>query len=277
MFSAGNSRRLLIALTLLCCAGILSACSLQAQDDSQEDDFKSGPPPGQRTFTATCAGCHGLDGRGSEKGPNIAGNPKVQHLSAAQLSAIIANGVPGTGMPAFRSLSPAQVRSLVSYLHILQGKLASRTLTGDPTRGRNLFFGKGECSTCHTISGEGGFIGPDLTAFAASMSADSILKAILNPVRIVPAGYKSAAVTTRDGNRVEGVIRNEDNFSLQLQTTDGSFHFFQKSELQNVEYLSRSSMPSNYSERLSQTELDDLTSFLMGAGSPSKASESNKQ
>ena len=134
----------------------------------------------------------------------------------------------------------------------------ARALPGDAERGKKIFSGKGQCSTCHTISGEGGFIGPDLSAYGSALSAEAILKAILNPVRIAPPGYKSAAVTTADGTRVEGVVRNEDNFSVQLQQTDGSFHFFQKSEVRSVEYLDHSLMPTNYREQLSASELNDL-------------------
>ena len=61
----------------LLCAG---AIPLRAQDDTLEDDFKKTPGPGQLTFSSTCAGCHGLDGRGGDKAPNIASNTKVQHL-----------------------------------------------------------------------------------------------------------------------------------------------------------------------------------------------------
>jgi putative heme-binding domain-containing protein len=72
-------------------------------------------------------------------------------------------------------------------------------------------------------------------------------------------------LTTRDGDRLEGIVRNEDNFSVQLQTKDGSFHFFQKSDLRNIEPLGRSVMPTNYRERLSPDELNDLVSYLMNA------------
>jgi putative heme-binding domain-containing protein len=247
------------------------------QDDSLEDDFKKSPSPGQLTFASSCAGCHGLDGRGSEKAPNIAANVKVQHFTDAQLADIISNGVSGTGMPAFRALSPAQVRAVVGYLRVLQGKGKARALPGDADQGKKLFFGKGDCSTCHTISGEGGFLGPDLSTYGSAMSAETILKAILNPARIIPAGYKPATITIRDGTRVEGVIRNEDNFSVQLQTRDGAFLFLEKSEMKSIEYGSQSLMPSDYADRLSRSELHDLISFLMSAGSLSKPTTSPKQ
>ena len=179
-------------------------------------------------------------------------------------------------MPAFHSLSAAQVRSLVSYIRALQGKTDSRAVPGDPVRGKAIFFGKGECSSCHAVSGQGGFLGPDLTAYGAASSAKQIQDAILNSNRIVPPGYRAAVATTRDGNAIEGVVRNEDNFSVQLQTQDGAFHFFQKSDLQKFEYSKQPLMPSNYAQRLNQDELNDLVSFLMGATPPHDTVTSKK-
>jgi cytochrome c oxidase cbb3-type subunit III len=220
-------------------------------------------------FSSSCAGCHGLDGRGGERAPSIASNPRVQHLSDEQISDIISGGIPGTGMPAFSSLTKEQIHSVVGYLRVLQGEPSAAALPGDPARGKQVFFGKGECSTCHSISGEGGFLGPDLTAYAYRIPAQTILEGIVSQNRIVPNGYKLAIVTTHDGDRVEGIVRNEDNFSLQLQAKDGSFHFFQKSDLQNVTYPTQPLMPTNYGERLSHAELNDLVNYLMVTASSS--------
>ena len=35
--------------------------------------------------------------------------------------------------------------------------------------------------------------------------------------------------------RYQGIIRNEDNFSLQLQSEDGAFHFLSKADLKTIE------------------------------------------
>jgi hypothetical protein len=72
-------------------------------------------------------------------------------------------------------------------------------------------------------------------------------------------------LTHRSGERLEGIIRNEDNFSVQLQTRDGGFRFIQKSDLRALEPLGQSLMPNNYQERLSPGELNDLVSYLMKA------------
>jgi cytochrome c oxidase cbb3-type subunit III len=233
---------------------------------------------GRNTYNSSCAACHGLDGHGSDKAVNIGAASDAQHFSDAQLSGIIANGVPGTGMPAFRNLSPKQVQAVVQYLRSLQGRAESRTLPGDPKRGNALFFGKAECSTCHMISGKGGFLGPDLSGYAATAEPAAIREQIVKTQRTPAATYRPAVLTTADGERLEGLIRNEDNFSLQFQTKDGSFHLFQKSDLRNLERRDSSLMPTDYRDRLTSSELDDLVTFLVSVTpDSSKAAASHKK
>ena len=265
MLLSRNPSHAVLVLAVLLCTGVLQVSSFAQEKHSGNHDLKAVSMPGQSTFNTSCAGCHGLDGRGSDKAVNISGSAKVRHLSDGQLAGIISNGIPGTGMPGFHSLSAPQIHAVVAYVRSLQGRVESRTLPGDATRGKEIFFGKGQCSTCHTISGQGGFLGPDLSAYGSSASATAIGDEIVRTQRTPQQGYLSGVVTTNNGDRLEGIIRNEDNFSVQFQTQDGSFHFFQKSELQSLEHLDTSLMPTNYRERFSPVELDDLVSYLMSA------------
>lgn len=98
-------------------------------------------------------------------------------------------------------------------------------------------------------------MGSDLTEYARTHSISEIRDAITNPNKNLDPHKRVAVVITRE--------RNEDNFSLQLQTSDGMFHLFLKSDLQKFEYQAESLMPSDYSSRLSSRELSDLISFLM--------------
>jgi len=246
------------------CLVLLHISFLQAEQElSSDHNLKATPPAGRSTFNSSCAGCHGLDGRGSDKGANISASTTAQHLSDAQLSRIISNGVSGTGMPAFHSLNERQVRAVVGYLRSLQGKVEGRTLPGDAKRGKEIFFGKGDCSTCHTISGKGGFLGPDLSDYGATASPKAIVEEIVRSPRLPSPGYRTAMLTTAKGDQFEGLVRNEDNFSVQLQTKDGCFHFLKKAELRTFEHRNGSLMPANYRELLSDGELNDLVSYLM--------------
>jgi putative heme-binding domain-containing protein len=264
----------LLAMLALPLSDKTSATSASAQQPAKQSDSHPGPSApshvgalaGESVFSTNCSGCHGLDGQGSERAPGIAGSAKMQRLSDEQLVKIVSNGVAGTGMPAFQALGDDKVLQIVSYLRVLQGKTGPRSLAGDPTRGKEIFFGKGECSSCHRIYGAGGFLGPDLSTYSPGVSAQAILDGILTVDRVVPAGYRVAIVTTRDGQRFEGIARNEDNFSLQLQSKDGSFHFFEKSALASLEHPNQSLMPTNYRQRLSPDELNDVVNYLVNGG-----------
>jgi putative heme-binding domain-containing protein len=271
-------RQSLYQVGLFLVVSVVSLSVLQAgQNPSSDHDSKAAPAAGRSTFNSFCAACHGLDGSGSDKAVNISGSDRVRRLSDAQLSSIISNGVPESGMPAFRSLNGKQVRAVVSYLRSLQGKAEGRSLPGDPKRGKEIFFGKGDCSACHTISGQGGFLGPDLTEHGATSSAEAIRDKIIRTPRVPPIGYRSAALTTDSGERLEGFVRNEDNFSVQLQTKDGSFHFFKKTDLRSFERLDGSLMPADYRDRLSDAELNDLASYLMTTPAPNSAAPPRKK
>lgn len=220
---------------------------------------------GQQIFASTCAGCHGLDGRGGERAPNIVEAPAVQRLSDEALIRIVSEGVPGTGMPPFPSLGATGASAVVKYLRVLEGRGQPSALPGDGTRGRALFFGRADCSSCHMIAGQGGFLASDLSGYGKGHSVEEIREAILNAGRDSSLHVKQATVTTHDGKQYDGLVRNEDNFSIQLQAMDGSYHFFEKTNVRNVEYQPGPVMPSNYASTLSGGELNDIVSYLVTA------------
>jgi cytochrome c oxidase cbb3-type subunit 3 len=246
--------------------GMVSLGTLQAQ------------PPGAAIFASNCAGCHGADGRGGEHAPNIATAPQVQHLMDRELAGIIRYGISGAGMPAFSSLKQQEVADVVSYLRILQGRGDIVKLPGDPNQGQTLFYGKAQCSDCHMVNGKGGFIGSDLTNYGAQAKPDQMRAIILDPDKNLPADKKATTVVTTAGRSITGMLRTNNNFSLSLQTLDGSFHFLPKSELTQLNVGSHSLMPAAI---LNSKEVDDLVSYLLRTGdesakrSPAHSSESD--
>ena len=231
------------------------------QGDSSNSD-------GQRAFESRCAGCHGLDGRGGERAPDIALNAKTQQRSDDDLFQIITLGLPGTGMPSFASLG-SNTKNVVAYLRQLQGKSNAAAVPGNVQKGRELFYGKARCSKCHAVAGSGGFIAAELSGFGKNRSPDEIRQAIIMPSSTNRLGSKMT-VKMRDGQEYSGVVRNEDNFSLQLQSLNGEFHLFQKSELTSFSRQPDSLMPADYATTLKTDELSDLISFLMFAARDAK-------
>jgi cytochrome c oxidase cbb3-type subunit 3 len=270
--------RLAALFLIWCLAGYSVRRSFsQQRAPHKNEDEQATTCSGKRIFSSTCAGCHGLDARGGERAPTLAGSAHVHRLSDAELAALISNGISGTGMPPFHSLSATEVREVVGYIRRLEGDSDTRTVPGDAERGENIFFGKGECSHCHAIAGKGGFIGPDLSTYGSTISAGAIREALLAADRAIPQGYKWATALTRDGQSIEGIVRNEDNFAVQLLTLDGTFHFFDRKNLRRLEYSDRSLMPTDYGARLTPKELDDLVSYLMSPAPGTKLQTKEKE
>jgi len=217
---------------------------------------------GRQIFESSCSGCHGLDGRGAERAPDISTRPQVLQRSDRELKEIIRLGRPSAGMPAFASLGDTQLDALLGYIRFLQGERAPVVLPGNASKGRQLFFGKGHCADCHMIQGHGGFLAGDLSSYAGMLSAAEIRNTILKPSENPITDKRLTSVTLRDSQKFTGLIRNEDNFSLQLLSTDCSFHFLAKSEITGIETQREPLMPANYGTILTSAELDDLVKYL---------------
>jgi cytochrome c oxidase cbb3-type subunit III len=213
--------------------------------------------PGQPIYESHCAGCHGLDGHGSQQGPNIATVVDVQNLSDAQLTQIVHDGHTG-GMPGFGSmLSDSDITAVVSYLRELQHR-GGPAIQGNTANGKTIFFGSGGCSQCHMIRGQGGFLGSDLTG--APLSPDDIRNAILNP-----AASPTAILTTvimKNGQKISGLVKDEDNFSIQMLSEKGALVSIEKSDTAKIDRAATPLMPSDYGTRLTPSDLQDLVAYL---------------
>jgi alcohol dehydrogenase (cytochrome c) len=81
---------------------------------------------GQKVFASRCAACHGTEGGGGELGPSIVG--RIPLRSDAELDAVVREGLPGAGMPAFGNVSATERTDLVAFLRTL------RPRAGGPAR-----------------------------------------------------------------------------------------------------------------------------------------------
>ncbi|HKE07827.1 MAG TPA: c-type cytochrome [Candidatus Acidoferrum sp.] len=247
---------------MLCWLLVAAICPAQNAAPSRSPSKANTDATAQQAFATNCAGCHGLDGKGGERAPDIVTRPNVRQLSDAQLLQILQNGIPRTSMPAFSYLGDPVLRGLLTHLRTLQGDPKTENLPGDVRRGKQLFFGQAECSRCHTARGEGGFFASDLTGYAKARGPGAIRDAILQPNRDLDLRNRIVVATLANGRTIEGIARNEDNFSMQLLTPDGFFYLLTKSALKNLSYRNESPMPADYGSRLSAAQIDDLVKFL---------------
>jgi cytochrome c oxidase cbb3-type subunit III len=215
---------------------------------------------GEKLFQNHCALCHGLKGGGG-RGPMLTQAKLSRAPDDATLLKVLEEGIRGTEMPGADSMSEREMKQTAAYVRSL-GKVQQQPVPGNATRGAEIYRGKGNCTTCHSIKGEGGISGPDLAGIGGRRSAGYLRESLVDPGAAVPEGYLLLTVVAKDGRKVTGVRVNEDSFSLQIRDDSGRSYSFWKHEIAQVEkQRGKSPMPS-YQGQLSDDELTDLVAHL---------------
>jgi putative heme-binding domain-containing protein len=79
---------------------------------------------------------------------------------------------------------------------------------------------------------------------------------------VVPISNATITVVTKTGQRITGVPRNEDTFSVQMLGTDNEIHLFLKKDVQEVIHEEKSLMPAYSEAMLSDSQLRNLLAYL---------------
>ncbi len=215
---------------------------------------------GQRVFRQQCGRCHGRNGGGGELGPDL--TQGFQNTSTdAGLFNIIREGLPNTQMIGISQRSTDQsVWMIVSYLNSLNDTAAA-DLPGDAANGELVFNGKGNCSSCHMVNGQGGRRGPELTRVGNRRDADELLSDLRTPDEDLAPRWWTMRVTRADGSVISGLRMNEDTFSIRIMDDNEDLWSFTKGSLQDYERIKTSTMPS-VNGILTDSEVDDLIAYL---------------
>jgi cytochrome c oxidase cbb3-type subunit III len=245
---------------------ILSAllCTLSLAAEVRRNPFglaEEAVTEGRALYNRSCTMCHGLDGQVGDRAPALAGDRRFLRRSDADLFDAIQKGIEGTLMPAMR-LPDADAWKIVSYIRSLRATAIDAPPDGNVEAGRAIFFGRGGCSGCHMIEGRGGILGPELSNLGAQRTVQAILEALTQPRQHIPRGYQPVKLSTREGRSIEGIVRNENNFSLQVLGRDGRLHLLERREVARIDYASQSLMPTDFDQRLGEEGLRDLVAYL---------------
>ena len=225
-------------------------------------------PGGQALYQKYCTACHGGNAQGG-RGPNLTSGQWPSGGSDAEILRNILRGIPGTEMPGF-PLSQQEGAQIIAYLRSMAHSPSEQPVQGDAVAGRALFFGSAGCSRCHMFCGQGGRLGPDLSAPATGRRPVNFRQAILHPGEPQRRNYESVEVRLADGKLIRGVTRNEDTFSIQIMDEQERLHMLLKSNLQEIRHPRESLMPRS---DLTASELDNLLAFLATGGQCSPPSE----
>jgi alcohol dehydrogenase (cytochrome c) len=232
--------------------------------------FAQSVEAGAKQFAARCAGCHGSDGAGGERGPSIVEVRGSRARSEQSLRDLIRKGIPDGGMPGF-PLPDAELQAVTAFVLSLRAPAMQHPTEGDAAAGERYFFGEGGCSECHARGGRGGTLGPSLSNVANERTLSQIERALSNPNALRTPGYRPVHVRLRDGSELSGVAKNESNYDLQLQTRDGVLHLLTRDQIASETQEAKSMMPAFAG---AAPERRDLMAFLTRPDTGLPAAES---
>jgi putative heme-binding domain-containing protein len=157
-------------------------------------------------------------------------------------------------------MSSEQAERIVAYLRSWPEQGFVPANNGDADRGESIFFGKGDCTSCHAVAGRGARHGPDLSQIGRERRAAELETALITPAAVVDPAARSYSVTLANGATVTGRLLNHDTFTVQLIDTDDRLRSFDKAELSDYGFVG-TPMPG-YRDTLSAQEIADLVSYM---------------
>ncbi|MGH7459899.1 MAG: c-type cytochrome, partial [Longimicrobiales bacterium] len=129
------------------------------------------------------------------------------HESLVQPNKFVVSGFQPIMPDLSRTLSPAQIWSLVAFLQSNGGEVtvtgqdvesaasaapaaATPTASASAATDPQEIMRANQCFACHKVGAEGGAIGPDLSHIGTQRDAAHLRRSILDPDREIAAGYE---------------------------------------------------------------------------------------
>jgi putative heme-binding domain-containing protein len=145
--------------------------------------------------------------------------------------------------------------------------------------GRDLVKGKAMyaavlCQSCHTIQGEGGIVGPDLTQLGTRFSPKDILVATIDPSAEISDQYHATVLELKQGGSIVGKLNDEDAQNYYISQNPFAPNDI-KTVPKNTVVLKKNAdvsiMMPGLINRLNEEELKDLMAYLISGGNADHA------
>jgi len=245
---------------LLSCAALFIAVSANVSD-AQTDDHQyttEAIEAGSRTYVQQCALCHGPQGELVD-GINLRLGQFRTASSDEDLRTIISGGAAGGRMPAF-SLRDTELDGLIAFIRAGFDPSGIAIRIGDQVPGQTLFQGKGECSACHRVNGQGPRTAPDLSDIGAIRTPNALQKLLLEPASVLAPINRQVRIVTNSEETIVGRRLNEDTYSVQMIDSNNLLRSIKKADMRSYDL---SSTPVHEPTTLSSDEVADLIGYLL--------------
>ena len=135
---------------------------------------------------------------------------------------------------------------------------------GNAQAGRRYFMtsSAAECVRCHSIGGQGGEVGPNLSNIGSVLTREQILQALVEPSARLSPGFGMVMLTLKDGTSAAGILAQENEHELVLKTSEAEPLKIAVSRIAKRENVPSSMPPMG--NIMSKREIRDVVEFLSG-------------
>jgi mono/diheme cytochrome c family protein len=164
----------------------------------RETDYRPAGKAGQLIADMNCFSCHAINGRGGEMAPDLTW--EGSSVQRKWLVDFLMN--PNTLRPALIRRMPrfnvtaAEAETLADYIMAVyqtpasdrEGLDSAKSGADEVERGRQLFYSKYACQSCHIIDpkNDKGYVGPTLTQVGKRLNAEWVFQWLKNPQALRP-------------------------------------------------------------------------------------------
>ena len=129
---------------------------------------------------------------------------------------------------------------------------------GHPLAGRLCF--ENTCAKCHSLFGEGGNVGPDLTG-SGRKNRDYLLSNLVDPSAVIDPAYCLTHILTHDGQLLSGFLVRQGATFATLQTQNAQIRLRMK-DIDEIYTSGKSMMPDGMLQNYSDEQVRDLLVYL---------------
>lgn len=137
-----------------------------------------------------------------------------------------------------------------------------------------MLFAATLCSSCHSMRGEGGAAGPDLSQIGTRFSNKDILESIIDPSKVISDQYAATILTLKDGSTIYGRLKNEEKDKYYIATNPfapQSAEVVLKKDVAEKKLSDVSIMFPGTINRLNKEELKDLLAYMISGANKNHA------
>ncbi|HYH68121.1 MAG TPA: PVC-type heme-binding CxxCH protein [Urbifossiella sp.] len=158
-----------------------------------------------------------------------------------------------------QAATAGEKQARISWLNVA----VSREKGADAGRGKTLYTK--HCAACHTLHGEGGKVGPDLTT-ADRKNRGYMLAQIVDPSGYIRPEFVVQNVGTHDGRRLSGIVEPSagDSVTLVNVVNDQPVRtVLAKADVETLTPSAVSLMPEKLLDTLTDAQVADLFAYLV--------------